>query len=102
MVHGAGTVRHHALWDVVAPTIELAERGLPDVPLSRPQPVQTAPETYRRYPGNAAVFLPNGRPPPRCEMFYQKIWRRRCATSWPWRSRTALKGREAGAAGGQG
>jgi gamma-glutamyltranspeptidase / glutathione hydrolase len=57
--------------DVVAPTIELAERGFPMYRYLATA-VQTAPETYRRYPGNAAVFLPNGRPPVVGEMFYQK------------------------------
>jgi len=63
-----GTMR---FGDVVAPTIELAERGFPMYRYLATA-VQTAPETYRRYPGNAAVFLPNGRPPAVGEMFYQK------------------------------
>jgi gamma-glutamyltranspeptidase/glutathione hydrolase len=63
-----GTMR---FGDVVAPTIELAERGFPMYRYLATA-VQTAPETYRRYPGNAAVFLPNGRPPVVGEMFYQK------------------------------
>jgi gamma-glutamyltranspeptidase / glutathione hydrolase len=62
-----GTMR---FGDVVAPTIELAERGFPMYRYLATA-VQTAPETYRRYPGNAAVFLPNGRPPAVGEMFYQ-------------------------------
>jgi gamma-glutamyltranspeptidase/glutathione hydrolase len=65
--------------DVVAPAIELAERGFPMYRYLATA-VQAAPETYRRYPGNAAVFLPNGKPPVVGEMFYQKdlaaTWRR--------------------------
>lgn len=65
--------------DVAAPAIELAERGFPMYRYLATA-VQTAPETYRRYPGNAAVFLPNGKPPVVGEMFYQKdlaaTWRR--------------------------
>jgi gamma-glutamyltranspeptidase / glutathione hydrolase len=57
--------------DVVAPAIALAERGFP-VYRFLATAIRTAPETYRRYPGNAAVFLPNGRPPAVGEMFYQK------------------------------
>jgi gamma-glutamyltranspeptidase / glutathione hydrolase len=63
-----GTMR---FGNVVAPTLELAERGFPMYRYLATA-VQTAPETYRRYPGNAAVFLPNGRPPVVGEMFYQK------------------------------
>jgi gamma-glutamyltranspeptidase / glutathione hydrolase len=57
--------------DVVAPAIALAEQGFP-VYRFLATAIRTAPETYRRYPGNAAVFLPNGRPPVVGEMFYQK------------------------------
>jgi gamma-glutamyltranspeptidase/glutathione hydrolase len=57
--------------DVAAPAIALAERGFPMYRYLATA-VQTAPETYRRYPGNAAVFLPNGNPPVVGEMFYQK------------------------------
>jgi gamma-glutamyltranspeptidase/glutathione hydrolase len=57
--------------DVVAPAIALAEQGFP-VYRFLATAIRTAPETYRRYPGNAAVFLPNGRPPAVGEMFYQK------------------------------
>ena len=63
-----GTMRFS---DVVAPAIALAERGFPMYRYLATA-VQTAPETYRRYPGNAAVFLPNGRPPVVGELFYQK------------------------------
>src|SRR5262245_35073217 len=57
--------------DVAAPAIELADRGFPMYRYLAAA-VQTAPETYRRYAGNAAVFLPHGRPPVVGEMFYQK------------------------------
>jgi gamma-glutamyltranspeptidase / glutathione hydrolase len=57
--------------DVAAPAIELADRGFPMYRYLATA-VQTAPETYRRYAGNAAVFLPHGRPPVVGEMFYQK------------------------------
>jgi gamma-glutamyltranspeptidase/glutathione hydrolase len=63
-----GTMR---FGDVVAPSIELAEHGFPMYRYLATA-VRTAPETYRRYPGNAAVFLPNGRPPVVGEIFYQK------------------------------
>ena len=63
-----GTMR---FGEVVAPAIALAERGFPMYRYLATA-VQTAPETYRRYPGNAAVFLPSGRPPAVGEMFYQK------------------------------
>jgi gamma-glutamyltranspeptidase / glutathione hydrolase len=65
--------------EVAAPAIDLAELGFPMYRYLATA-VQTAPETYRRYPGNAAVFLPNGKPPVVGEMFYQKdlaaTWRR--------------------------
>jgi gamma-glutamyltranspeptidase / glutathione hydrolase len=57
--------------EVVAPAIELAERGFPMYRFLA-MAIKTAPETYRRYPGNAAVFFPNGRPPAVGELFYQK------------------------------
>jgi gamma-glutamyltranspeptidase/glutathione hydrolase len=63
-----GTMR---FGEVVAPAIALAEQGFP-VYRFLATAIRTAPETYRRYAGNAAVFLPNGRPPAVGEMFYQK------------------------------
>jgi gamma-glutamyltranspeptidase / glutathione hydrolase len=57
--------------EVVAPAVTLAEQGFPMYRFLATA-VRTAPETYRRYAGNAAVFLPNGRPPVVGEMFYQK------------------------------
>jgi gamma-glutamyltranspeptidase/glutathione hydrolase len=57
--------------EVVAPAIALAEQGFP-VYRFLATAIRSAPETYRRYAGNAAVFLPNGRPPAVGEMFYQK------------------------------
>jgi len=82
-----GTMR---FGDVVAPTIELAERGFPMYAIW-PQQCRRPQKTYRRYPGNAAVFLPNaGRQRwERCST--RRIWRRRWVTSWQSRSRTALK-----------
>src|ERR687892_1489564 len=63
-----GTMR---FGEVVAPAVALAEQGFP-VYRFLATAIRTAPETYRRYAGNAAVFLPNGRPPVVGEMFYQK------------------------------
>jgi gamma-glutamyltranspeptidase / glutathione hydrolase len=57
--------------DVVAPAIALAQQGFP-VYRFLATAIRTAPETYRRYAGNAAVFLPNGHPPAVGELFYQK------------------------------
>jgi gamma-glutamyltranspeptidase/glutathione hydrolase len=57
--------------EVVAPAIELAERGFPMYRFLATA-IKTAPETYRRHPGNAAVFFPNGRPPTVGELFYQR------------------------------
>jgi gamma-glutamyltranspeptidase / glutathione hydrolase len=57
--------------EVVAPAIELAEHGFPMYRFLATA-IKAAPDTYRRYPGNAAVFLPNGRPPAVGELFYQK------------------------------
>jgi gamma-glutamyltranspeptidase/glutathione hydrolase len=56
--------------DVVGPAIALAEHGFPMYRFLAAA-VRTSPETYRRWPGNAAVFLPNGRPPVVGELFYQ-------------------------------
>ena len=60
-----------AFGDVVAPSIGLADQGFPMYRFLA-SAVRTAPDTYRRWPGNAAVFLPNGRPPVVGELFYQK------------------------------
>jgi gamma-glutamyltranspeptidase/glutathione hydrolase len=57
--------------DVVGPAITLAEQGFPMYRFLAAA-VRTAPDVYRRWPGNAAVFLPNGRPPAVGELFYQK------------------------------
>jgi gamma-glutamyltranspeptidase/glutathione hydrolase len=57
--------------EVVAPAIGLAEHGFPMYRFLA-SAVRTAPETYRRWPANAAIFLPNGRPPVVGELFYQK------------------------------
>src|SRR5262249_56350575 len=51
--------------------ISLADDGFPTYRYLAAA-VQSAPETYTRWPGNAAVFLPQGRPPKVGEMFYQK------------------------------
>jgi gamma-glutamyltranspeptidase/glutathione hydrolase len=57
--------------EVVEPAIALAEQGFPMYRYLATA-VQTSPETYKRWPGNAAVFLPGGRPPVVGEIFYQK------------------------------
>jgi gamma-glutamyltranspeptidase/glutathione hydrolase len=57
--------------EVVAPALGLAEQGFPMYRFLAAA-VRSAPETYRRWPGNAAVFLPSGRPPVVGEMFYQQ------------------------------
>jgi gamma-glutamyltranspeptidase/glutathione hydrolase len=63
-----GTMR---FGEVVGPAIALAEHGFPMYRFLAAA-VRTAPETYRRWPGNAAIFLPDGRPPVVGELFYQK------------------------------
>jgi gamma-glutamyltranspeptidase/glutathione hydrolase len=57
--------------DVAAPAITLAEQGFPMYRFLATA-VKTAPETYRRWPGNAEVFFPGGRPPVVGELFFQK------------------------------
>jgi gamma-glutamyltranspeptidase / glutathione hydrolase len=57
--------------EVAAPSITLAEAGFP-VYRYLATAIQTAPETYRRWPGNAAVFLPAGHPPARGALLLQK------------------------------
>lgn len=57
--------------DVAAAAISLADDGFPTYRYLAAA-VQSAPATYSRWPGNAAVFLPQGRPPRVGEMFYQK------------------------------
>jgi len=57
--------------DVVAAAISLADDGFPTYRYLA-SAVQNAPETYTRWPGNAAVFLPQGRPPKVGELLYQK------------------------------
>lgn len=57
--------------EVVSPAIALAEQGFPMYRFLA-SAVHAAPETYRRFPGNAAVFFPGGQPPVVGEIFYQK------------------------------
>lgn len=57
--------------DVVAPAMALAEEGFPMYRYLATA-VQSAPQTYTRWPSNAAVFLPGGRPPQVGELFFQK------------------------------
>ncbi|MBI3326091.1 MAG: gamma-glutamyltransferase family protein [Nitrospinae bacterium] len=57
--------------EVAAPATLLADQGFPMYRYLATA-VQTAPETYKRWPGNAAVFLPGGRPPALGELFFQK------------------------------
>jgi gamma-glutamyltranspeptidase/glutathione hydrolase len=57
--------------DVAAVAISLADDGFPTYRYLAAA-VQSSPATYSRWPGNAAVFLPQGRPPKVGEMFYQK------------------------------
>jgi len=57
--------------DVAAAAIRLAGEGFPAYRYLT-EAVRTSPETYTRWPGTAAVFLPDGRPPEVGEMFYQK------------------------------
>lgn len=59
--------------EVVGPAIALAEHGFPMYRFLAAA-VRTAPEVYRRWPGNAAIFLPGGRPPAVGELFVQKDW----------------------------
>jgi gamma-glutamyltranspeptidase/glutathione hydrolase len=57
--------------EVVGPAIALAEQGFPMYRFLATA-VRTAPDVYKRWPGNAAIFLPDGRPPAVGELFYQK------------------------------
>ena len=57
--------------DVLEPAITLAEDGFP-VYRFLSSAVKNAPEVYSRSPGNAAVFIPQGRPPEIGEMLYQR------------------------------
>jgi gamma-glutamyltranspeptidase/glutathione hydrolase len=57
--------------DVAGPAIALADQGFPAYRYLV-SAIKAAPDVYRRWPGNAAVFLPGGRPPEIGEMFYQK------------------------------
>lgn len=56
--------------DVVNPSIALAEHGFPMYRYLAAA-VRSAPETYSRWPSNAEVFLPQGRPPAVGELFVQ-------------------------------
>ncbi|MGQ4807421.1 Glutathione hydrolase proenzyme [Candidatus Entotheonellaceae bacterium PAL068K] len=56
---------------VAAGAIELAEHGFPMYGYLA-KAVQAAPEVYNRWPGNAAVFLPDGQLPIQGEMFVQQ------------------------------
>lgn len=57
--------------DVVAPSITLAEEGFPAYRYLTAA-IQSSPGTYSQWPGTAAVFLPNGRPPEIGDLFVQK------------------------------
>ena len=57
--------------DVATAAISLADDGFPMYRYLAAA-VQSSPETYTRWPGNAAIFLPQGRPPRVGEMLYQK------------------------------
>ena len=57
--------------DVANAAIHLADHGFPAYRYLTAA-IESAPETYARWPGSAAVFLPQGRPPKTGEMFYQK------------------------------
>ena len=57
--------------EVATPAIGLAERGFPAYRYLTAA-IQGSPGTYRQWPGNAAVFLPNGQPPQIGDLFVQK------------------------------
>lgn len=57
--------------EAVEPAIALAERGFPMYRYLA-HSVQASPDTFRRWPGNAEVYLPGGRPPVVGELFFQK------------------------------
>ncbi len=57
--------------EVAGPAIALAELGFPAYRYLV-SAIKAAPGVYSRYPGNAAVFMPDGRAPEVGEMFYQK------------------------------
>ncbi|MCZ6873899.1 MAG: gamma-glutamyltransferase family protein [bacterium] len=57
--------------DVVEAAISLAEDGFPTYRFLSTA-IKNAPDIYSRYPGNAAVFMPNNRPPEIGEILYQK------------------------------
>jgi gamma-glutamyltranspeptidase/glutathione hydrolase len=56
--------------EVAGPSIALAEAGFPAYRYLV-SAIKAAPEVYQRFPGNAAVFMPNGRAPEVGELFYQ-------------------------------
>ncbi len=57
--------------EVAGPAIALAENGFPAYRFLV-SAIKNAPDTYTRFPGNAEVFMPNGKPPEIGELFYQK------------------------------
>ncbi len=57
--------------EVAGPAIALAENGFPAYRFLV-SAIHNAPETYSRFPGNEAVFMPNGRAPEIGDLFYQK------------------------------
>jgi gamma-glutamyltranspeptidase/glutathione hydrolase len=57
--------------DAAAGAIELADRGFPMYRYLSDR-LHTAFDLYNAWPTTAQVFLPNGRPPRRGEMFYQR------------------------------
>lgn len=63
-----GTMRFE---DVAAEAIRLADEGFP-VYRFFADAIRDGPEEYSRFPTNAAIFLPGGRPPSIGELFYQK------------------------------
>src|SRR5690606_4374684 len=56
--------------EVARPAIELAGRGFPVHPLLA-ETIETHAADYARWPSNAAIYLPNGRPPKVGELFVQ-------------------------------
>ena len=56
--------------EVAGPAIGLAENGFPAYRFLV-SAIKSAPEVYTRFPGNAEVFMPNGRAPEIGELFYQ-------------------------------
>lgn len=57
--------------EVAGPAIALAENGFSAYRFLV-SAIQNAPDVYTRFPGNEAVFMPNGRVPEIGDLFYQK------------------------------